>query len=175
MNFQLQQAIEVLERTPQALEQLLSGLSVGWLQRSEGEGTWNVTEVMEHLIEAEKMNWIPRLEFMLSEGDKKSFPDFDRYSHLKEKSERTIEQSLQHFKELRTQNIAKLKELVSSESQLEVTGIHPAFGAVKVRELISTWVVHDFTHTAQIVRVLADRYRSDVGPWIQYLSVLKKR
>ncbi len=74
MNFNFKEGIEVLERTPQTLEIFLAGLSDGWLQRNEGEGTWNVTEVIEHLIEGEKHNWIPRLEFMLQEGDSKPSP-----------------------------------------------------------------------------------------------------
>ncbi|CAM5786071.1 MULTISPECIES: DinB family protein [Brevibacillus] len=173
MNFQLKEAIEILERTPQALEHFLSGVSNGWLQCNEGEGTWNVSEVIEHLIEGEKHNWIPRLEFMLQEGEGKPFPPFDRYSHLNEKLERSIEQKLLEFTMIRMQNIAKLKELVEPEAHLEVTGSHPAFGTVKVRELLSTWVVHDLTHIAQIVRVMAERYRTDVGPWKEYLGILK--
>ncbi len=57
---------------------------------------------------------------------------------------------------------------------LELTGSYPAFGVVKLRELLATWVVHDLTHIAQIVRVMAERYRSDVGPWKEYLGILKK-
>lgn len=38
MNFKMTEAIEVLERTPQTLDYLLSGLSDGWLQCNEGEG-----------------------------------------------------------------------------------------------------------------------------------------
>lgn len=38
MNFNIAVAIEVLERTPQTLENFLSGLSEGWLQCNEGEG-----------------------------------------------------------------------------------------------------------------------------------------
>lgn len=68
MNFNLKEATEILERTPKTLEKLLSGLSAGWLQCNEGEGTWSTSEVIEHLIEAEKNNWIPRLKFILQEG-----------------------------------------------------------------------------------------------------------
>lgn len=106
--------------------------------------------MIEHLFEGEKNNWIPRLEIILQEGESKVFPPFDRYSHLNERSERSLEQKL-----------------------LELTGSHPAFGVVKVREILSTWVVHDLTHIAQIVRVMAERYRADVGPWIEYLGILK--
>jgi len=174
MNFKLNEAIEVLERTPQMLEMLLGGLSEGWLQCHEGEGTWNATEVIEHLIEAEKTNWIPRLQFLLQEGESKPFPPFDRYAHLQEKGETSIRQKLQEFISLRAQNLARLQELIEADDKLERTGLHPTFGVVKARELIATWTVHDLTHTAQIVRVMAKRYKEDVGPWIEFLGILNR-
>ncbi|NRD80029.1 DinB family protein [Bacillus sp. BRMEA1] len=174
MHFNMKEAIEILERTPQTLKYFLSGLSEGWLYCNEGEGTWNASEVISHLIEGEKENWIPRLEFILKEGENNPFPPFDRYSHLNEKVERSIEQKLLEFKRIRTENINRLKVLINTESQLHLTGYHPAFGTVKISELLSTWVVHDLTHISQIVRVMADRYRTDVGPWKEYLGILKK-
>jgi hypothetical protein len=170
----MKEVIEVLERTPQTLEYFLSGLSDRWLQSNEGEGTWNVSEVIEHLIEGEKNNWIPRLEFVIQEGESKTFPEFDRYSHLNERPESSIEQKLLEFKKIRTHNTTKLKGLIEPELHLELTGSHPAIGVVKLRELLSTWVVHDLTHISQIVRVMAERYRADVGPWREYLGILKK-
>jgi hypothetical protein len=108
MNFSMKEAVEVLERTPQTLEYFLSGLSDRWLQCNEGEGTWNASEVVEHLIEGEKYNWVPRLEFILQEGESKPFPPFDRYSHLNKKPVSSIEQKLLEFKSIRTLNITKL-------------------------------------------------------------------
>ncbi|WP_163102589.1 DinB family protein [Peribacillus alkalitolerans] len=174
MNFNLKEAIEVLERTPQTLKNLLSGLSDSWLQCNEGEGTWNAVEVIGHLIEGEKNDWITRLEIILKEGESKPFPPFDRYSHLKDSSISSIEQKLLEFTNLRELNISKLKSLIDPELHLELTGTHPALGVVKMRELISTWAVHDLTHIAQIVRVMAERYRTDVGPWKEYLGILNK-
>lgn len=173
MNFKLEEAIEVLERTPKALEVFLSGISDPWLQCNEGEGTWNPAEVIEHLIEGEKNNWIPRLDFILQEGESKAFPPFDRFAHLTDGHGRSLEEKFVDFKTIRAKKINKLKKLIESDQQLELTGYHPAFGVVKVRELISTWVVHDLTHIAQIVRVMAKRYSTDVGPWEEYLSILK--
>ncbi|RKQ16928.1 DinB family protein [Ureibacillus endophyticus] len=174
MEFNLKEAIEVLERTPQTLEHFLSGLSDGWLYCNEGEGTWNAIEVVDHLIEGEKNNWIPRLEFILQNGSNQPFPEFDRFSHLKNQSQRTIDQSLQEFKTIRMENISKMNTLIEP-ADFELEGYHPAFGTVKIRELLSTWVVHDLTHISQIVRIMAERYRSDVGPWREYLGILKKR
>ncbi|TBL70445.1 DinB family protein [Paenibacillus thalictri] len=175
MNFNAKEAIEILERTPQTLEYFLSGLSAGWLECNEGEGTWNASEVIEHLIEGENTNWIPRVQFLLQEGESKPFPPFDRDAHLKEQSGRSPEQALLEFKRIRMENIAKLKDLIQSGPDLELTGLHPAFGSVKLRELLSTWVVHDLTHITQIVRVMAERYRTDVGPWKAYLGILKDK
>lgn len=174
MNFNLQEAIEILERTPQTLEYFLSGLSDGWLQRNEGEGTWNVSEVVGHLIEGEKHNWIPRLEIILQEGETNPFPPFDREAHLEERFQRSTDRKLFEFKAMRALNITKLKALIQPEMHLELTGSHPALGVVTLSELLSTWVVHDFTHISQIVRIMADRYRQDVGPWKEYLGILKK-
>ncbi|WP_077212510.1 DinB family protein [Bacillus dakarensis] len=175
MHFNMKEAIEVLERTPQTLEVFLTGLSEGWMHCNEGEGTWSALEVVEHLIEGEKNNWIPRLEFIIQEGCNKPFPSFDRFSHLNDSTQRSINQALHEFKAIRAQNISKLKSHIESDIHLEIQGFHPAFGIVKIRELISTWVVHDLTHIAQIVRVMAERYRDDVGPWIEYLGILKKQ
>ena len=61
MNFVLEEAVEILERTPRTLEAMLTGLSESWLACREGEGTWSASEVLDHLIEAEKSNWIPSL------------------------------------------------------------------------------------------------------------------
>ncbi|WP_028560832.1 DinB family protein [Paenibacillus pinihumi] len=174
MNFKLDEAIQVLERTPQTLEHLLSGLADGWLQCNEGEGTWNATEVMDHLIEGERTNWIPRLQFILAEGTGKPFPEFDRYAHLTEQKEKSIQQKLERFKTVRAESISTLKSLINPELHLEHTGIHPAFGEVKARELISTWVAHDLSHIVQIVRVMARRYNDDVGPWKAYLGILNR-
>lgn len=174
MFLKMDEAIEVLERTPKLLDGFLSGLSDAWLHCNEGEGTWNVSEVIGHLIEGEKYNWIPRLELMLQESENNAFPAFDRYSHLKDSSGITIDEKLAEFTSLRIANIDKLKALITDERHFELTGIHPEYGEVKVRELISTWAVHDLTHITQITRVMANRYREDVGPWKSYLGILKK-
>ncbi|MBT2756946.1 DinB family protein [Mesobacillus foraminis] len=175
MELKLSEAIELLERTPCTLESFLLGASDGWLYVNEGEGTWNVHEIVGHLIEGEKTNWIPRLEMILQEGKNAVFPPFDRFSHLKGKQEFSMEEKLHLFKSLREQNTARLRELVEPDLHFQLKGLHPEFGEVKLRELLSAWVVHDLTHISQIVRVMAERYREDVGPWEKYLGVLKKR
>ncbi|TMU87235.1 DinB family protein [Bacillus sp. BHET2] len=173
-NFTLKEALQILERTPKTLDSFLTGLEEGWLECNEGRETWTVSQVVDHLIECEKSNWIPRIMTIVEEGENNTFPPFDRDAHITFPSHTSLNQKLTDFKRLRTQNIETVKGFIQSDRQFELTGKHPAFGEVKLRELISTWVVHDLTHISQIVRVMAERYREDVGPWEEYLGVLKK-
>ena len=65
-------------------------------------------------------------------------------------------------------NLAKISpELLNKE------GRHPDLGPVTLGQLLSTWVVHDLDHLAQVSRVLAKAYGDAVGPWRAYLKVLK--
>ncbi|MYL43496.1 DinB family protein [Virgibacillus salexigens] len=175
MQFSLKGALEVLDNTPQALDCLLSNLSHGWLQCNEGDRTWNSYEVIDHLIESEKHNWIPRLEAILHGDEHAPIPPFDRYAHLNKDTNNPIQQKLMEFKTLRAHNLSRLETIPSLESHLDAIGLHPVFGEVKLSELLSTWVVHDLTHIAQIVRVMAKRYQKDVGSWQAYLGILTNK
>ena len=53
-------------------------------------------------------------------------------------------------------------------------GLHPALGTVTLGELLATWVAHDLDHLGQITRVMARQYEDAVGPWRQFLSVLRR-
>jgi hypothetical protein len=57
---------------------------------------------------------------------------------------------------------------------MELTGEHPEFGAVTMRQLLATWVVHDLSHIAQITRTMARSYTAAVGPWTAYFRVLQR-
>ncbi|MBY6037658.1 DinB family protein [Fictibacillus nanhaiensis] len=173
MHFHLNEAIELLERTPLTLTHLLSGLSEGWLTCNEGNETWNAIEVVGHLIEGEKYNWIPRMKMILTDGENQTFPPFDRLSFVNEIKGKTIQELVKEFHQYREENLATLKMEILNETDFERTGLHPDFGPVRLRELLSTWVIHDLTHISQITRVLAKRYKEDVGPWKKYLGILK--
>ncbi len=173
MEYQLTEAIEVLERTPKVLEQLLSGLSDSWIINNEGPDTWSPYDIVGHLIHGEKTDWIPRTNIILSDGDKK-FTPYDRFAQFTESKGKSLQQLLTEFRELRQQNISILLSKNLTDADLNKTGIHPDFGSVILKQLLSTWVAHDLTHISQIVRVMAKQYKAEVGPWTAYVSVLNK-
>lgn len=173
MTFERSKSIEILSRTPTVLTELLSGLSDDWVRNNEGENTWSPYEVVGHLIHGEKTDWIPRTQIILSNVADKTFVPFDRFAQSKEPQDQSIEVLLEEFSILRKQNIKQLNSFQLDEEMLARTGIHPELGEVTLKALLSTWVVHDLGHIAQITRVMAKQYHSEVGPWIQYLGVLK--
>jgi hypothetical protein len=62
MNFNLSKSIEILERTPDVLIAMLHPISPDWTTSNEGGEAWSVYDVVGHLIEGEKTDWIPRME-----------------------------------------------------------------------------------------------------------------
>ena len=74
---------------------------------------------------------------------------------------------------LRRDNLARLSALNLQPAQFELQGTHPALGPVTVRQLLATWTAHDLAHILQVSRVMAKRYKQEVGPWAEYLSVMK--
>lgn len=174
MEFKLQQAIEILERTPIVVETMLHGLSEDWINNNEGPQTWNAFDIVGHYIEGERTDWIPRMQIILSDRFDKSFEPFDRFAQFENSKGKTLDELLDEFKILRKQNLQTLQSTEINEEILNKTGIHPKFGSVTLRQLIASWVVHDLTHIHQLSRVMAKQYEEEVGPWKEFMGVLNR-
>jgi len=172
MKYQLDQAIEILERTPVVLENLLANLSADWITATEGGETWSPYDVVGHLIHGERTDWPERIQKIIDPQQDNHFRPFDRFAQFQESQGKSLQQLLDEFAQLREKNLTMLRELHLNENDLDKTGIHPAFGEVTLRQLLSTWTTHDLNHLAQIARVLAKQYSEEVGPWKQYLRIL---
>lgn len=174
MEFELKKAVSILQRTPAVLRALLMDSPGEWTSKNEGENTWSAYDVVGHLIHGERADWMVRAETILSDSDDKNFEPFDRFAQFENSRGKSLDQLLDEFEQLRIENLKRLIEINPSSEQLLAEGIHNEFGAVTLRQLLSTWVVHDLGHIAQITRVMAKQYKTEVGPWIKYLSVLKR-
>ncbi len=175
MNFELDQATAVLARTPAVLDVWLRDLPDGWTDCDEGPDTFRPFDVVGHLIHGEHTDWIPRLERILQDGERRAFEPFDRLGQKESSRGKTLDALLDEFARLREVSLLRLRSLEIDEIKLALRGRHPAFGPVTARELLATWVVHDLGHIAQIARVMSKRYSSDVGPWRAYLPVLTRK
>ena len=171
--FDLEESIDILERTPQVLRAWLLGLSETWTRNTEGPGTWSPFDVVGHLIDGERTDWMVRTRVILSDSETRRFEPFDRFGHLEANRDRTLDSLLEEFAGLRAGNLKDLRALNLDAVALARTGEHPEFGTVTLSQLLSTWTVHDLGHVAQIARAMAGRYAHAVGPWREYLPVVQ--
>jgi DinB superfamily len=175
MKNSLSKSVDLLGRTPDLLEAMLSDIDEEWSKLNEGDETWSAYDVVGHLIHGEKTDWIPRAKIIMEQGVSKTFDPFDRFAMKKLSAGKSLNQLLAEFKKMRVQSLGQLSELNLTDQDLNKKGIHPSFGPVTMLELISCWVVHDLNHISQISRVLAFQLKDDVGPWEAYLRILKGR
>ena len=172
MKFELNQAIEVLQRTPSVLRSLLGGLSDDWVFSNYGENTFSPFDVVGHLIHGEEADWLVRTRVILEHGQTKPFAPFDRYAMYEASKGKTLAQLLEEFAQLRERNLNELRTLNLTPEKLDKLGAHPALGTVTLRQLLATWVAHDLNHLHQIAKAMAYQYRHEVGPWREYLTFI---
>lgn len=174
MPFDLAETLDILERTPAVLDSLLRGTSASWHGRNEGPDTWSALDVVGHLIYGEETDWVPRARIVLEHGETHPFEPFDRFAQERLFADWTLERLLDRFAELRRSNLETVRGWSLTEALLDLTGHHPDFGTVNLRQLFAAWSIHDLNHLAQISRVMAGRYTEEVGPWRAYLSILRQ-
>jgi DinB superfamily len=172
MQFQLDQATEVLRQTPQVLTALLQEKSPAWLNARKTPEAFSAIDVLGHLMFAEITDWIPRVRLILDHGDAVAFEPFDRFGFQHLIANKTVAELLDEFAKLRREGLEALDQLRIGEEQLALAGRHPEFGPVTLSQLLAAWVVHDLGHIAQIVTTMACEYRQAVGPWYAYTTIL---
>jgi len=173
MKFQIEDAIPLLERTPRTLRVMLEGLPPTWIENNEGDKTWSPFNVLGHLIHGERTDWIPRARLILEKGETVTFTPFDRFAQMRESRGKALLDLLAEFERLRDENVDALRGMRLTPNDLERTGMHPELGRVTLGQLLATWVAHDMDHVVQIARTMAKQYQGAVGPWREYLSVVK--
>ena len=172
MNHSLPDTIALLSRTPAALNALLRDLPDAWTMQNEGGETFNVPDVVGHLIYGDRVNWLARTRMILDYGETRPFEPFDRQGHVKECEGKNLPQLLDEFARVRSAALKELRAPNLQPEQLALRGLHPTFGAVTLSQLLATWAAHDLTHLHQISRIMAHQYREAVGPWSKFLGVL---
>jgi hypothetical protein len=178
MEFSIAKSIEVLSATPATLRALLGGLSNGWTgDKRESPGNdgnpWTPFDVVGHLIHGEETDWIPRAQIILEQGETRTFTPFDRFAQFENSKGKSLAQLLDEFDLRRRESLETLENWNLTEERLDLKGMHPELGEVTLRQLLSTWVVHDLNHIRQVVTGMAMQYEGDVGVWKEYLSILK--
>src|SRR6202007_1801949 len=78
MEQNLEHTISLLASTPAALDGLLRDLPEEWTLCGEGETTWCARDVVGHLIDGERVDWMPRARMILEHGEARAFEPLNR-------------------------------------------------------------------------------------------------
>src|SRR5678816_745746 len=105
MQYRLDQAKEILRRTPATLNALLSDLPNDWVLSNEGPDTWSPYDVIGHLIEGEETDWMPRARIILEQGEERPFDKFDRFAMFEKSSGKSLLELLAEFEKLRGESL----------------------------------------------------------------------
>lgn len=170
----LEETVDLLRRTPELLRILLHGLPDAWTDTTDAPDGWRPRDVIGHLVTGELTDWIERTQRILEHGTDVPFERFDRFAHESRDANASLDELVDRFAALRSENLARLDQLVS-EDDLDRRGLHPSLGEVTLRELLATWAVHDLDHVAQIFAGMAGSHDAEVGPWKAYLGILLRR
>ena len=173
-SFSLDEARRVLAATPTTLATLLAPFPDDWTGMNEGGQSWSPRDVVAHLMHGERTDWMPRVHHLRTHGNRVPFPPFDRTAHLATLPTTPIGVLLDEFASLRRASLVDLDALHLGAADLEAPGLHPALGPVTLQQLLATWMVHDLDHVMQIARVLAAPCTEAVGPWREYLRIVRE-
>lgn len=173
MEFKLPEAVEILSQTPETLASMLGSLSPIWTMSSGDPDDWAPYDVLGHLIHGDETDWIVRAEIILGQLGDRRFEPFDRTAQFRQQKGPPVGLLLERFKNIRRKNLERLAEWEIDVRALKLTAIHPDFGDVTLEQLLSAWAVHDLTHVRQIVTFMARKYDKTVGPWKEFLSILR--
>ena len=160
MNTLLEDVQAVLSTTPERWQRLVSTLPIDLLTRPPVAGEWSALNCLQHLLDAERLNFTVRFHAFLAGRD---FDDFDPHQQHAGPDAQTPEQLAAAFARSRQESLVLLSRV--KDDDLGRTAQHPQFGTVTLAEMLHTWAAHDLMHTVQAERALMQPFMLGCGPW----------
>ena len=119
---------------------------------SPGPDEWCATEVVGHVIEADKRGFAGRIRRFLTE-DRPAEVGWDQIAVARERRdrERPVAEVAAEFLAGRDDAIAVVRSLTPPD--LERVGMHDTVGELSVSDLLHEWVFHDRNHVRQLLTI----------------------
>ena len=144
--------LELQERTPAILEDLVAKSSQERLKTRPGPNKWSVGEILAHLAEDEIATAWRYRQMVEHSGIALAGFDQDMWARLGDYASRSQQESLALFRLLREANLRFLSQLMPE--QWECFGMHAERGRITVRDLAAHMAGHDANHVEQIRKIL---------------------
>lgn len=134
---------------PVVLRELTLALPAAAAEHHPGSRRWCIKEVVGHLKEEDKRDFVGRIEKMLAESEPTlEVNDQAKVARERKDCDKRINELLDEFATRRATSTGFVQRL--SAGDLERGGVHPKIGPIRVRELLHEWVYHDLNHLRQV-------------------------
>ena len=160
MNTLLEDVQAVLSTTPERWQRLVSTLPIDLLTRPPAAEEWSALNCLQHLLDAERLNFPVRFHAFLAGQD---LNDFDPLQQHGDADAQTPKQLAAAFARYRQESLVLLSRV--KDDDLGRTAQHPKLGTVTLAEMLHTWAAHDLMHTVQAERALMQPFMLGCGPW----------
>ena len=168
----LDRVIVRLRRNRSMFEHLLGDVEDGHALVRPEPGKWNLLEVVNHLLDEERLDFRARIDLLVRRPGEPWPPiDPEGWVVAHGYAERDYAESVSAFLGERDQSLAWLTAL--EEPDWSGSYAHAQFGDLRAGDLLASWLVHDYLHLRQIARIQASIVADLVpgfspayaGPW----------
>lgn len=139
-------AMDVISKTPGALQALVMKTDSAKLTRQPAPGKWSVREILSHLADCELVFGF-RLRQAAAE-DNPTIQPFDQDKWAPTYSKMDASQALSTFSALRDWNVAFIRALGPAALSRKTT--HPERGEMTFQTILETMGGHDINHLKQV-------------------------
>ncbi|HXW07887.1 MAG TPA: DinB family protein [Vicinamibacterales bacterium] len=143
--------LPVLRQTPGELQTAIQGVGPDALRRPELAGKWSITQVLQHLADAEVV-WAWRMRLILAQ-DRPPLTGYDQdlWADRLHYGEADPAEALEVFAVLRRANLRLLERCTPDD--LSRVGVHVERGEESLGHLRRLYAGHDLLHLRQIERI----------------------
>ena len=160
MTTSVEAARAVLSTTPERWHAWSAPFPADLLTQAPASGEWSPRRCLQHLLDAERVNFPVRLQAFLAGRD---FDPFDPNRENADLETQTPAQLAAAFAQARSDSLVLLDGV--TEGDLGRIVRHPEFGPVTLAQMLQTWAAHDLNHTVQAERALMQPFMRACGPW----------
>jgi DinB superfamily len=145
----LREIARVLQTTPNVLRHFVTQLPDRATAWHPGPGRWCIREVVGHLTEEDKRDFVGRIQVMLEHDEPRlAINDQDAVARMRHDCAKRIDFLLDEFSSVRSESVEFVLSLKKAE--LHRAGVHPRIDRIRVVELLHEWIYHDLNHIKQI-------------------------
>jgi hypothetical protein len=139
-----------LQGTPAVLRNLLCPLPSEMFTWHPTPGKWCIKEVVGHLIEADRHDFIGRIRLILDhEEPRLTVSDQAEIARIRHDCDHDLNDLLDELSNQRSGSLSFISTF--GDKELQRGGVHPTIGNLQIGNLLHEWVYHDMNHVRQIL------------------------